>query len=109
MDGHRPRRSTPSWPLKQWQLLRETLAGLGHTVHVLPPEPGLPDMVYAANGAFTVDGTVYGARFRYPQRAAEAAAHRAFYARAGLARSSSRPRSTRARATSPTCPRRTAA
>jgi N-dimethylarginine dimethylaminohydrolase len=66
---------------KQWQLLRDTLTDLGHTVHVLDPEPGLPDMVYAANGAFSVDGTVYGARFRYPQRSAEAAAHHAFYAR----------------------------
>ncbi len=26
-------------------------------MHVLPPEAGLPDMVYAANGAFRVDGT----------------------------------------------------
>ena len=69
--------------LKQWQLLRETLLGLGHTVHVLPAEDGLPDMVFAANGAFTVDGTAYGARFRYPQRAAEAAAHRAFYVEQG--------------------------
>jgi N-dimethylarginine dimethylaminohydrolase len=65
---------------KQWQLLRETLVRLGHTVHALPAEAGLPDMVYAANGAFSVDGVVYGARFRYPQRVAEAAAHRAFYA-----------------------------
>jgi N-dimethylarginine dimethylaminohydrolase len=64
---------------KQWQLLRETLVRLGHTVHALPAEAGLPDMVYAANGAFSVDGVVYGARFRYPQRVAEAAAHRAFY------------------------------
>ncbi|MFC4106577.1 dimethylargininase [Micromonospora zhanjiangensis] len=65
--------------LKQWEGLRETLAGLGHTVHVLPAEPGLPDMVYAANGAFVVDGVAYGARFRHEQRAAEATAHRAFY------------------------------
>ncbi|NJC64375.1 amidinotransferase [Planosporangium flavigriseum] len=65
--------------LKQWQLLRETLVRLGHTVHTLPAQAGLPDMVYAANGAFSVDGVVYGARFRYPQRFAEAAAHRAFY------------------------------
>ena len=42
--------------LKQWQLLRETLARLGHTVHVLPAEDGLPDMVYAANGATVVGG-----------------------------------------------------
>jgi N-dimethylarginine dimethylaminohydrolase len=65
--------------VKQWTRLRETLLGLGHAVHVLPPEAGLPDMVYAANGAFGVDGTVYGARFRYPQRAPEADRHRSFY------------------------------
>jgi N-dimethylarginine dimethylaminohydrolase len=65
--------------VKQWTRLREALLGLGHTVHVLPPTPGLPDMVYAANGAFGVDGVVYGARFRHPQRSAEADHHRAFY------------------------------
>jgi N-dimethylarginine dimethylaminohydrolase len=66
--------------LKQWDGLRETLVRLGHDVHVLPAVIGLPDMVYAANGAFVVDGTVYGARFKYPQRMSEAAAHRRFYA-----------------------------
>jgi N-dimethylarginine dimethylaminohydrolase len=65
--------------VKQWDLLRTTLVDLGHTVHVLDPVAGLPDMVYAANGAFSVDGTVYGARFRHPQRADEAVAHREFY------------------------------
>ncbi|WP_084599396.1 dimethylargininase [Actinoplanes subtropicus] len=65
--------------VKQWDLLRTTLVDLGHTVHLLDPVAGLPDMVYAANGAFSVDGRVYGARFRHPQRAAEADAHRAFY------------------------------
>jgi N-dimethylarginine dimethylaminohydrolase len=65
--------------VKQWDGLRETLAGLGHTVHVLDPVPSLPDMVFAANGAFSVGGVVYGARFRYAQRMSEAAAHRAWY------------------------------
>lgn len=65
--------------VKQWAVLREALMAAGHTVHVLAPEPGLPDMVFAANGAFSVDGVVYGARFRYPQRAAEADVHREFY------------------------------
>ncbi|MFY1674277.1 dimethylargininase [Plantactinospora sp. WMMB334] len=69
--------------VKQWYGLRETLLGLGHTVHELAPESGLPDMVYAANGAFVVDGTVYGARFRHPQRSAEAAAHRALHEATG--------------------------
>ncbi|WP_420063550.1 dimethylargininase [Micromonospora chokoriensis] len=65
--------------VKQWDRLRETLVGLGHEVHLLTPEQGLPDMVYAANGGFVVDGSVYGARFKHEQRAAEAAAHQAFY------------------------------
>ncbi|MFU8873341.1 dimethylargininase [Micromonospora sp. SL4-19] len=65
--------------VKQWDRLREALVTLGHEVHLLAPERGLPDMVFAANGAFVVDGTVYGAQFKHEQRAAEAAAHRAFY------------------------------
>ncbi|HEU4421126.1 MAG TPA: amidinotransferase, partial [Pilimelia sp.] len=65
--------------VKQWEWLRETLIGLGHTVHVLPPEPGLPDMVFAANGAFVVNGTAYGARFLFSQRTGEALVHRSFY------------------------------
>jgi N-dimethylarginine dimethylaminohydrolase len=69
--------------VKQWEKLRETLVGLGHVVHVLSAQAGLPDMVYAANGAFSVDGTVYGAMFRYPQRVGESAAHRDWYAAAG--------------------------
>lgn len=69
--------------VKQWDRLRETLVGLGHEVHLLTPEPGLPDMVFAANGAFVVDGSVYGARFKHEQRTAEAAAHHAFYEQQG--------------------------
>ncbi|WP_328463876.1 arginine deiminase-related protein [Actinoplanes sp. NBC_00393] len=69
--------------LKQWEMLRTTLTDLGHLVHVLDARPGLPDMVYSANGAFSVDGTVYGARFKHPQRADEAPAHQAFYATSG--------------------------
>nr|WP_089018459.1 dimethylargininase [Micromonospora coriariae] len=65
--------------VKQWDRLRETLVGLGHEVHLLTAERGLPDMVYAANGGFVVDGSVYGARFKHEQRAAEAALHHAFY------------------------------
>jgi N-dimethylarginine dimethylaminohydrolase len=73
----------PALALKQWEMLRTTLSDLGHAVHVLNAVPGLPDMVYAANGAFSVDGKVYGARFKHPQRAAEAGAHQGFYAAGG--------------------------
>ncbi|AXK35927.1 amidinotransferase [Streptomyces armeniacus] len=63
----------------QWEHLRDRYRVLGHTVEELEPQPGLPDMVYAANGALVVDGRVLGARFAYPERTAEAAAHLAWY------------------------------
>jgi len=69
--------------LAQWDVLRRTYLDLGHRVDQLAPVPGLPDMVYAANGATVVGGTVLAARFRHPQRAAEAAAHATWFRRAG--------------------------
>ncbi|MBO8184570.1 dimethylargininase [Streptomyces spirodelae] len=71
--------------LAQWEALRDRYRALGHTVELLDPEPGLPDMVYAANGATVVDGRVLGARFAHPERADEAAAHRAWYRAHGFA------------------------
>jgi len=61
--------------MSQWQRLSEAYAGLGHTVRTITPEPGLPDMVFAANGATVINGKVLGARFTYPQRQPEAAAY----------------------------------
>ncbi|HEY0815546.1 MAG TPA: amidinotransferase [Pseudonocardia sp.] len=68
----------------QWDALRRTYLDLGHRVDLIDPVPGLPDMVYAANGATVVDGVVYGARFRHTERSPEAAAHRAWFAAAGF-------------------------
>ncbi|MCW0212864.1 MAG: amidinotransferase [Pseudonocardia sp.] len=70
----------------QWDTLRRTYLELGHEVTVVEPVPGLPDMVYAANGATIVGGTVYGARFRYGERVPEAPAYRDALAAAGLTR-----------------------
>jgi N-dimethylarginine dimethylaminohydrolase len=69
--------------LAQWEELRQTYLDLGHRVDLIDPVPDLPDMVYAANGATVVDGTVLGARFRHPERAAEADAYGAWFAAAG--------------------------
>jgi N-dimethylarginine dimethylaminohydrolase len=69
--------------MRQWQRLRETFIRLGHTVRTIDPRPGLPDMVFAANGATVIDGKVLGARFRYPQRDAESAAYLAWFAQNG--------------------------
>jgi N-dimethylarginine dimethylaminohydrolase len=61
----------PSLALVQWERLRSLYIGLGHEVELIVPERGLPDMVFAANGATVVDGAVLAARFRYAERAAE--------------------------------------
>ena len=78
--------------IRQWQRLHSVFTSLGHTVHTVTPEPGLPDMVFAANGATVIAGKVLGARFRYPQRQAEATAYlgwlRANYAGTGEIRES---------------------
>ena len=59
----------------QWTELRATFLRLGHRVHIIDPVPGLPDMVFAANGATVIDGKVLGARFLHAERAAEATAY----------------------------------
>jgi N-dimethylarginine dimethylaminohydrolase len=61
--------------MRQWERLHQVYLDLGHAVRTIDPVPGLPDMVFAANGATMVGGTVLGARFRHPERAAEAAAY----------------------------------
>ncbi|MFI8965086.1 dimethylargininase [Streptomyces sp. NPDC053493] len=71
--------------LAQWEDLRDRYLAFGHTVELLEPLPGLPDMVFAANGATVVDGRVLGARFAYPERSAEAAAHLAWFREHGWA------------------------
>jgi N-dimethylarginine dimethylaminohydrolase len=61
--------------VRQWENLLETYRRFGHTVELVDPVAGLPDMVYAANGGLIVDGTAVVARFAYPQRAGEAVAY----------------------------------
>ena len=67
----------------QWENLRQTYLEWGHTVELIEPIPGLPDMVYAANGATVVDGLVYSARFRYAERGAEGPAYQKWFADQG--------------------------
>ncbi|MGW6917454.1 dimethylargininase [Kitasatospora sp. NPDC054939] len=75
MDPHKPV-DTPR-AVAQWEHLRRTYLDLGHTVETVDPRPGLPDMVFAANGATVVDGRALVARFRDAERRAEAPAYRA--------------------------------
>ncbi|MFD1146681.1 dimethylargininase [Saccharothrix hoggarensis] len=67
----------------QWERLRNLYLGLGHQVELIDPIPGLPDMVFAANGATVVDGRVLSARFRHEQRVPEGPAYLKWFADRG--------------------------
>ena len=74
-----------SLAVAQWQTLYDTYIGLGFDVHLIDPIDGLPDMVYAANGGFVIDGIAYGAKFTYPQRQPEGPAYMDWFAANDLA------------------------
>jgi N-dimethylarginine dimethylaminohydrolase len=69
----------------QWERLRGLLHGLGHRVELIAPRPGLPDMVFAANGAMAIGGKALAAHFRYPQRSAVASSYLDWFREQGFA------------------------
>ena len=69
---------------QQWQSLYDAYATLGIDVELIDPLPGLPDMVYAANGGFVLDGVAYGARFRHPERQPEGPAYLEYLEKLGF-------------------------
>jgi N-dimethylarginine dimethylaminohydrolase len=70
--------------LTQWRALYDIYQGLGFTIELIDPIPGLPDMVYAANGGFVLDGIAYGAKFHYPERQPEGPAYMEWFAAKGF-------------------------
>ena len=64
--------------MAQWQDLHDTYRRLGHTVDLVEPVPGLPDMVYAANAGLIINGAAIVARFKHAERADEATAYAAW-------------------------------
>jgi N-dimethylarginine dimethylaminohydrolase len=69
----------------QWEDLRQTYLRLGHHVDLVEPVPGLPDMVYAANGGFVAHDVAIVARFRFAERAGEARAYADWMSSVGFA------------------------
>ncbi|SNR70240.1 N-Dimethylarginine dimethylaminohydrolase [Haloechinothrix alba] len=65
--------------MEQWSRIRAHYIALGHKVEEIEPQPGLPDMVFAANAATVLGGTVLGARFRNAERAPEAEHYRRWF------------------------------
>ncbi|WP_059008606.1 dimethylargininase [Streptomyces specialis] len=70
--------------LTQWRTLVGAYRDHGHTVETVPPVPGLPDMVFAANAALVLGGRAFGSRFRAPQRRPESAAYGLWFKTAGF-------------------------
>ena len=73
-----------SLAVQQWEALYATYRELGFEIHLIEPIPGLPDMVYAANGGFVIDNVAYGARFTYPERQPEGPAYMNWFRDAGF-------------------------
>lgn len=66
MEPARP--TDTSRAVAQWQRLYEAYVSLGHEIELIDPQPGLPDMVYTANGGFVIDGVAYVPKFRHVER-----------------------------------------
>ena len=69
---------------RQWDALVRILEGVAD-VAVIEPGPGLPDMCFAANGGFVLDGRFVPATFSVSQRAPEVERYREWAEAAGLA------------------------
>jgi len=73
-----------SLAVTQWETLYAKYLELGFDVHLIDGLKGLPDMVYAANGGFVLDGIAYGAKFQYPERQPEGPAYMEWFAANGF-------------------------
>ena len=82
MDPQLP--TDTSLAVRQWEVLYQTYLDLGFDVQLIDPIDGLPDMVYAANGGFVIDGIAYGASFTYPERQPEGPAYMEWFREAGF-------------------------
>ncbi len=69
----------------QWAKLRDTLRGLGVEVELLPPQPGLPDLVFTANAGLVFNKRFFGSSFRHEVRAGESPFFDAWFAERGFA------------------------
>lgn len=58
---------------REWRGLYRRLQKLGAAIELVPPVPGLPDLVFTANAAIVIDGVALMAHFRHPERQGEEA------------------------------------
>ncbi|MEV0274635.1 dimethylargininase [Hamadaea sp. NPDC050747] len=70
--------------ISQWTELKRVYESLGHQIEEIDPLPGLPDMVFAANGGTVVDGKALAVQFRDAERADEGPAYADWFRGAGF-------------------------
>jgi N-dimethylarginine dimethylaminohydrolase len=56
---------------REWRALYRRLVELGAAVELVPPAPGIPDLVFTANAGVVLNRHVLLARFRHPERRRE--------------------------------------
>jgi N-dimethylarginine dimethylaminohydrolase len=81
----RSRASDRPRAVEQWGGLAEILRGLGAQVEVMPPQQGLPDLVFTANAGLVYRGAFYSARFRHAERTRESPVFDAWFSEHGFA------------------------
>jgi N-dimethylarginine dimethylaminohydrolase len=67
----RQRQSDRPAAAAQWTALKKCLEQAGAKIELLPPQPGLPDLVFTANAALIFRTLAVMARFRHPERQGE--------------------------------------
>ena len=69
----------------QWQALYRFLTHeLGARVQLLPPHPGVPDLVFTANAGLVAGRTLIRSNFRYPERRREEPIVERYFTRKGF-------------------------
>src|SRR5271163_1118974 len=56
---------------RQWRTLHDTLVGMGVTVELMTPQPGLPDLVFTANAGLVFKDRFFTSKFRHEVRGRE--------------------------------------
>jgi N-dimethylarginine dimethylaminohydrolase len=69
---NRARAAHPALAAEQWERLRQNLEANGCQIELIPPEPGLPDMVFTANAGLVIGRRVILSHFRHRERQGEA-------------------------------------
>lgn len=70
--------------MQQWRRIEDAYLSADHSVVVVDPASGLPDMVFVANAGLVIDGRVLLARFRHVERRGEERAFRRWFRRLGF-------------------------